>query len=303
VQSVPNPTPSIPRRLARIVRRQLRWLVGSDRDVDRSLSAIGDLEARIASLNQRVDRLDRHRRVGTVMDFIASSTIDAGPLVSVIMPTRNRVDFLPRSIGSVLRQTYENWELIVADDGSEDGTRKYLRDSGARIRVVSSPGLGAAGARNRALATAQGSLICYLDDDNVMHPDWLKSVVWAFETFPQCDVLYGGICIDDIERVNNTGTGELPELFFEPYDHLAVARDNVADMGAIAHRAGLPEAQFDETLREMADWDLFLRLTRTKPPLSLPVLALYYRTDAPARLSNGPTFATDRERVREKNRR
>jgi hypothetical protein len=74
-------------------------------------------------------------------------------------------------------------------------------------------------------------------------------------------------------------------------------------MGCIAHRAGLPEARFDESLREMGDWDLFLRLTRRAPPLALPAIACFYTTDAPNRLSHGPTFAADVAAVRAKNRR
>ena len=74
-------------------------------------------------------------------------------------------------------------------------------------------------------------------------------------------------------------------------------------MGCIAHRAGLAEARFDESLREMGDWDLFLRLTKDAPPLPLPAIACYYTTDAPNRSSYGPTHATDKARVRQKNKR
>jgi hypothetical protein len=82
-----------------------------------------------------------------------------------------------------------------------------------------------------------------------------------------------------------------------------VAVNNIADMGCIAHRAGLAAAHFDETLRERGDWDLFLRLTRDRPPLALPAIACYYTTDAPNRLTNGSTFEADLAAVRAKNRR
>jgi hypothetical protein len=65
----------------------------------------------------------------------------------------------------------------------------------------------------------------------------------------------------------------------------------------------LSEARFDESLREMGDWDLFLRLTREAPPLALPAVACFYTTDAPNRLSNGPTFEADQATVRSKNKR
>ena len=87
------------------------------------------------------------------------------------------------------------------------------------------------------------------------------------------------------------------------YDYHAVAEANIADIGCIAHRADLAEARFDESLREFGDWDLFLRLTREMQPLSLPAIACYYTTDAPNRLSHGPTYEADLMAVRLKNRR
>ena len=82
-----------------------------------------------------------------------------------------------------------------------------------------------------------------------------------------------------------------------------MANRNIADIGCIGHRAGLTEGRFDEALREMGDWDLFLRLTSKRPPLALPAVACYYTTDAPNRLSHGPTFQADLAAVRAKNRR
>ena len=62
--------------------------------------------------------------------------------------------------------------------------------------------------------------------------------------------------------------------------------ENLADMGALAHRAGLPEARFDPALVCSGDWDLLLRLTGDRDPLVLPAIACIYATDAPGRLSD-----------------
>jgi glycosyltransferase involved in cell wall biosynthesis len=156
---------------------------------------------------------------------------------------------------------------------------------------------GACVARNTALANATGEIIAYLDDDNVMDPDWLRAVAWAFEQRPDIDVLYGAFVVDDLLRVNGSASGELPRAFLHSWNRDAIRRDNLADMGAIAHRSGLPEARFDESLREMGDWDLLLRLTAERDPMVLPVIACYYTTDAPNRLSGGPTHRSDRAKV------
>jgi hypothetical protein len=263
-----------------------------------------DAAERLAALEHAVADHARQLHVRAVMDWVERATLRGAPLVSVVLPTRDRRDLLPRAIESVQKQSYRNWELLIVDDGSVDGTAEFLAGlAGDRLRCFRHHGAGACAARNVALAQARGDLIAYLDDDNMMHPAWLKAVVWGFEQRPEASVLYGAYVVDDALRINRKKAGDLPRLFFLPYDHHQVAHRSVADIGSIAHRAGLPEARFDESLREMGDWDLFLRLTRTAPPLALPAIACFYTTDAPNRLSHGPTFAADKAAVRAKNRR
>jgi hypothetical protein len=263
-----------------------------------------DAAVRLAALEHVVADQARQLQVRTVMDWIEHATLRGAPLVSVVLPTRNRCHLLGRAIESVQNQSYRNWELLIVDDASADGTAAFLADlAGERLRHFRRDGAGVCAARNVALAHARGQLIAYLDDDNLMHPTWLKSVVWGFEQRPEANVLYGAYVVDDTRRIDRKGRGDLPRLYFRPYDHEALAHSNVADMGCIAHRAGLPEARFDESLRELGDWDLLLRLTRTAAPLELPAIACFYTTDAPNRLSHGPTYATDDAAVRVKNRR
>ena len=221
-------------------------------------------------------------------------------LVSVVLPTRDRSGYLPGAIASVQAQSYGNWELIVVDDGSTDDTpsvlARYADDP--RIQVHRTDGVTLPCARNLALEAAAGDVVVYLDDDNTFDPMWFKAVVWAFEQRPDVDVLYAARVIDDIHRVERVGVGALPTVHFEPYDRALLERNNIADMGVIAHRAKLPEAYFDTRLTTHADWDLFARLTVDQPPLELPVVALYYVSDSPNRLSDGDLV--DLELVRAK---
>jgi glycosyltransferase involved in cell wall biosynthesis len=222
----------------------------------------------------------------------------------VIVPTRDRLPFLKRAIASLENQTYGLWEALIVNDGSTDETSAFLHSlQKPRFRSFESGARGPCAARNVGLQHATGQLIAYLDDDNIMHPNWLKSVVWAFQQRPEIDVLYGAFIIDDMRRIDSVGRGDLPSLFFLPYDPQGILEGNVADISCIAHRGGLSEAHFDESLREMGDWDLFIRLTREKPPLALPVVACFYTTEAPNRLTLGPTHQADFEKVKMKNRR
>ena len=95
------------------------------------------------------------------------------PVVSIVMPTFNRMEFLPATIESVLAQTVPHWELIVADDGSNAETLEYLaawtRDE--RIRLMRLRRSGNAGAaRNAGIAAARATLLAFLDSDDLWAP-------------------------------------------------------------------------------------------------------------------------------------
>lgn len=94
---------------------------------------------------------------------------DLTMLVTIYIPTKNRLDLLKRAIKSVRDQTYSNIELIVVDDGSKDGTREYLEkehEAGLLRAIFHQESLGACVARNAAIELSQGEFITGLDDDD-----------------------------------------------------------------------------------------------------------------------------------------
>jgi glycosyltransferase involved in cell wall biosynthesis len=99
------------------------------------------------------------------------------PRISVILPTRDRLGSLRRTLDSLRAQDYPaaQFEILVTDDGSLDGTPEFLaRQSGAGVlRTVRTGGRGPAAARNAALDLARGELLAFTDDDCVVPPDWL----------------------------------------------------------------------------------------------------------------------------------
>jgi Glycosyl transferase family 2 len=274
-------------------------------EVDERLGALG---AGLEWVGKRIDALEEreYRQSRTVQElknlamieavtrWVRHASLSSHPLISVVMPTKDRTAFLERAIASVRAQRYENWELLVVDDGGSEDSKAIVEATGdprvswSRIRAS-----GVAGARNAGLKQAAGELIAYLDDDNTLDPDWLFAVAWAFEQQPEVDVLYGAFVIDDMLRVTGEDAGAMPWTFLHEWDRELLSRENPADISAMAHRSGLPGAWFDEGLREMADWDLLVRLTADKDPLVLPAVACYYRTDAPRRLTKGPTHDAD----------
>jgi glycosyltransferase involved in cell wall biosynthesis len=236
--------------------------------------------------------------IGPVTTWVREAELGDLPLVSVVLPTRNRPALLERAVASVRAQEYGNWELVVAVDGGSGETHRVLDRLAAedeRIRVVRIEPSGHAAARNAALAAATGELVCYLDDDNTMESLWLKAVVWAFGREPDATVLYGAR-VTDADR--DAGQSGLPHVQIEPFDRARLEAGNYVDLGTIAHRRGLPEARFDPALHALVDWDLILRLTEECEPLVLPVVSTVYRTDAPDRVSLLRDFRASESAVR-----
>src|SRR3954470_16498002 len=105
-------------------------------------------------------------------------------LVSIYIPTKNRLSLLKRAVDSVLAQTVRNIELIVVSDGSEDETCDYIRSIKSDIQVQlihNQKSLGACAARNQAIELAQGYYITGLDDDDYFMPHRIESFLntWA----------------------------------------------------------------------------------------------------------------------------
>jgi len=106
------------------------------------------------------------------------------PFFSVVIPTYNRADILPRSIDSVLCQTYQDFELIVVDNGSDDHTQQKLKEAYQDRRLIYHYQLGSgspASPRNTGISLAKGQWVCLLDSDDKWHEDKLQSVFNAIQ--------------------------------------------------------------------------------------------------------------------------
>ncbi len=246
---------------------------------------------RASELEGRVTHLERLASIEATMRWIEQATVPHDVLVSVLTVTRNRSDLLPEAIASLQAQAYPNWELILVDDGSNPehaAAASAITAADSRIVAVAPAGRGLAAGRNTARRAASGSLITHLDDDNLMHPLWLKAVVWGFGQRPDVDIFCGARLIDDVERAAGLSTPGLPAVQFEEVDHTVLERRMQTDSGSIAHRASV-ETRSDERFARNDDWDWLARATRTHPYASLPCIAQTYRTNAVNRLSGSVT--------------
>lgn len=111
------------------------------------------------------------------------------PRISVLIPTWNRERYLGRAIESVLEQSYRDFEIVVADDGSEDATAELVRRY-AGVRYVYQPHRGIPAARNLALEAANGELIAWLDSDDLYAPAKLEKQAAYLDAHPECGIVF-----------------------------------------------------------------------------------------------------------------
>ena len=130
---------------------------------------------------------------------------DRDPLVSVILPTFNRSSYLRQALDSVLNQTFEDFEVLVVDDGSTDNTARVVRAiDDPRVRYVYQQNAGRSAARNRGLENARGDLIAFLDDDDEYLPHKLACQVRYLENRPAIDLVASGTQVIDANGTPRT---------------------------------------------------------------------------------------------------
>ena len=182
-------------------------------------------------------------------------------MVSVVIPTHNRANLLPRAIDSALNQTYKNLEVIVVSDGSTDGTdelmQRYVKDS--RVKYINyKPGRGGNYARNTGLDVAQGEYVAFLDDDDEWHTSKIEKQVALMEADDKVGLVYTGInCIYVNEGISYsfipTKRGDLSkEILFE---------NCIGSTSSVMLRRSLCRAcRFDENLQALQDFDLWIKV-------------------------------------------
>lgn len=196
------------------------------------------------------------------------------PIVSVVVPTHDYARYLPEAIESVRAQTFVDWECIVVDDGSTDGTPKLLERFVAmdpRIRPLRQAQRGVSAARNRGLELGLGRYIQFLDADDLLRPQTLERHVQTLERRQEIDIVYGPTRYFDDDDPNRLLRPELagpsespgpPARPDEDADELERLIDaNIMTVAAPLVRRSVFESvgRFDERMERLEDWDLWLR--------------------------------------------
>lgn len=191
-----------------------------------------------------------------------------GPLVSIYIPTRNRVEMLTRAVRSVLRQDYNPIEILVVDDSSEDGTGQRVQElaaectPGKQVAYFRQPApAGASAARNRALAAAQGELVTGLDDDDHFLSDRVSRLVAAFDP-ARCSFVFDGYVRET--HLADGRTRRTNIVLDRPARLCDLLKRNIVGNQVLTLTARLRDVGgFDESLPAWQDYDLWIRLVKT----------------------------------------
>ena len=123
-------------------------------------------------------------------------------LVSICMPAYNSSTYIAGTLDSIRKQRYQNWELIVADDASTDGTKEIVEEFARQVPqkvsyIRNKKNLGVAATRNVAADNSKGNWIAMMDSDDLWHEDHLSSLVSTSLAHPDCDLVHGSVRIFD----------------------------------------------------------------------------------------------------------
>lgn len=203
--------------------------------------------------------------------------------VSILTPTYNRADLLPRAVRSVLAQTFGDWELLVVDDGSTDGTGEVLEEfRDARIRYLPRPHRGIATSRNDALANATAPLLAFLDSDDFWDPQKLERQYAFFQSAsPEVAVLYTGCrYIDDDGRLLRIVTPP-PMGRGRVFDRLLYTHWIIFSTVMVRRQAIEAVGTFNETLVRGSDREWLLRMAHRFAFDFLPEPLAHFRIHPP----------------------
>lgn len=207
------------------------------------------------------------------------------PLVSVVIPCFNQAAYLGEAIESVLKQTFQDFEIVVVDDGSTDATPDVARRY-SQVWCLRQPNRGLSAARNTGIAASRGRYLVFLDADDRLLPEALAAGLNCFEGHPDCAFVSGGY-----RRIDESGAViEQPTPVRVEQDHyLALLQGNYVGMHAtvIYQRSFLEAAGgFNEHLPACEDYDLYLRLARLNPVRCHETVVAEYRTYATSMSAN-----------------
>lgn len=194
--------------------------------------------------------------------------------ISVIIPTYNRKKTLARAIQSVINQSLSAFEILIIDDGSNDGTKEWVKENFQNIKYIYQNNRGVSSARNIGIENANGDWVAFLDSDDEWLSNKLHEQVIAIESNPKIKFFHtneiwirNGVRVNQMKKHKKYGG----YIFEKCLDICRVSPSSVLIQKEVFDNIGV----FDESLRVCEDYDLWLRITSKYPVEFLDVPLIY----------------------------
>lgn len=261
------------------------------------VKAIKSLHTNYEGIGRTIDAVQaRNPALGAMLEKYRPDYGDVS--FSVVLPTYNRIQCVDRAIDAILGQSYGNFELIIVDDGSTDGTEAHIRAKygefvgSGKIKYVWRENSGVCKARNAGLAIASNEWVAYVDSDNTPIPTFLETFAQAISQNPGTKTFYGRL-------------KRIPDGFVcgKPFSFEQLEKGNYIDLGTFVHHRSLVDelGGFDENMTRLVDWDLAIRYTEKHPPFYIPQIVLIYNdSDSLNRISNSGRYISNLNYMRNK---
>lgn len=186
------------------------------------------------------------------------------PFVSVIIPVFNKERFVANTLKSVLAQTFQDYEILIVDDGSTDKSAEIIRRfDDKRIQLFSEHNRGVSGARNFGISQASGKFIAFLDADDIWNSDFLQTLISNIQKFPEQRVFSSAIEIEANGRTfpAKYSIKKREDVVIVDYFEASLLQSVIFTSAAIFEKSIFEKTGgFDETLRTEEDLDLWIRI-------------------------------------------
>lgn len=197
------------------------------------------------------------------------------PLVSIIMPVYNSEDYVQRAIESVFSQIYDNYELIIIDDGSTDSSKSIIFKYKDKIKYIYQGNAGASAARNNGVNNSSGELVAFLDADDMWYPEKLKFQVEAYINEPSAVLIHTEVdqssSFKGFIPINTLDTKAVHKPFLEVFEYPNLKTPSVMIPKKVLDKIGM----FNVDLPTAEDKDLFLRCSYNELVLYIPQKLVY----------------------------
>lgn len=216
--------------------------------------------------------------------------------VSVVIPTYNRSKYICEAIESALAQTFQDFEVIVVDDGSNDDTRQRIERYLPEIKYIYQENAGVSAARNTGIAASEGEYVAFLDSDDLWIRDKLKLQVEFMDSRPQFGMVFTDCCMFRGEQIvwpsyfrERQGLVASGDIFDNLIRESFIITSTVLVRRELLHETGM----FDESFFVAEDYDMWLRIARRCPIGAMDICQVKYRLHDASLTSTADTIYFD----------